>query len=310
PLSSGFFRSQPANTNWENGAFKYEVASESSIARDYDPGVGRWVSKDVTRFAGGLNLYGYAYGDPVNYIDQTGKNPILVAIGVVVLYGIFAPSDTAQAPADIGMMASGAGMLAGLGLGAVAAAADVGALTADETATAAWAAERGVASEAVCGGKLTGYTRHGLNQVISRDGHGVATAAIRDAINNPVAFQTQADGTLRIIGETADVALNEAGEVTTAWAKTSSAWRYSMPARRPLSSRQKLLLQEVLENMEGSAVLIDAAVAGSLRPDDVERLVGLISFEFSASGVGGDGEPNQRGLELERLLDVINSQRL
>lgn len=25
PLSSGFFRSQPANTNWENDAFKYEV---------------------------------------------------------------------------------------------------------------------------------------------------------------------------------------------------------------------------------------------------------------------------------------------
>ena len=69
---SGFLLSQAANTNWENDAFAYEVASESSIARDYDPTVGRWVSKDPSRFVGGLNLYAYAYGDPVNFVDPSG----------------------------------------------------------------------------------------------------------------------------------------------------------------------------------------------------------------------------------------------
>ena len=79
PLSSGFSLSQPANTNWKNDVFNYEVASESSIARDYDPTVGRWVSKDATRFRGGLNFYAYANNDPINWVDRTGRAPNWVA---------------------------------------------------------------------------------------------------------------------------------------------------------------------------------------------------------------------------------------
>ena len=70
--ASEFLLSQPANTNWKSDAFAYEVASESSIARDYDPSVGRWVSKDPSRFGGGLNLYGYCHGDPINRRDPSG----------------------------------------------------------------------------------------------------------------------------------------------------------------------------------------------------------------------------------------------
>ena len=72
PLSSGFLLAQPANTNGENDAFGYEVASESSIARDYDPSVGRWVSKDASRFRGGLDLYAYCDSDPINRVDGDG----------------------------------------------------------------------------------------------------------------------------------------------------------------------------------------------------------------------------------------------
>jgi RHS repeat-associated protein len=39
-------------------------------ARDYDPEIGRWTTKDPIRFAGGdPNLYGYVLNDPVNLVD-------------------------------------------------------------------------------------------------------------------------------------------------------------------------------------------------------------------------------------------------
>jgi RHS repeat-associated protein len=44
-------------------------------AREFDAAAGRWTSKDATRFAGGLNLYGYCVDDPVNYVDPSGDAP-------------------------------------------------------------------------------------------------------------------------------------------------------------------------------------------------------------------------------------------
>jgi RHS repeat-associated protein len=42
-------------------------------ARDYDPSIGRWASKDPIRFQGkDTNLYAYVNGDPVNKIDPRG----------------------------------------------------------------------------------------------------------------------------------------------------------------------------------------------------------------------------------------------
>lgn len=42
-------------------------------ARDYDPEVGRWTSRDPALFGGGdTSLYGYALEDPVNYTDSLG----------------------------------------------------------------------------------------------------------------------------------------------------------------------------------------------------------------------------------------------
>jgi len=42
--------------------------------RDYDAYTGKWTAKDAIGFAGGdANLYGYVLGDPVNFVDPTGK---------------------------------------------------------------------------------------------------------------------------------------------------------------------------------------------------------------------------------------------
>ena len=44
--------------------------------RYYDPVHGRFTQEDPIGLAGGLNLYGYANGDPVNYSDPFGLSPV------------------------------------------------------------------------------------------------------------------------------------------------------------------------------------------------------------------------------------------
>jgi RHS repeat-associated protein len=46
-------------------------------ARDYDPQVGRWTTKDPIGFrARDLNLYRYAFADPVNFVDTDGRKVV------------------------------------------------------------------------------------------------------------------------------------------------------------------------------------------------------------------------------------------
>ncbi len=52
-------------------------------AREYDPEIGRWTTKDPVLFTGGLNLYAYSLGDPVNWLDPTGLW-VLQAGGAVI----------------------------------------------------------------------------------------------------------------------------------------------------------------------------------------------------------------------------------
>ena len=45
--------------------------------RDYDPSIGRWLSKDPILFNGGdANLYGYVLQDPINLIDPNGRSAV------------------------------------------------------------------------------------------------------------------------------------------------------------------------------------------------------------------------------------------
>jgi RHS repeat-associated protein len=49
--------------------------------RYYDPKQGRFTQEDPIGLAGGLNLYGYANGDPVNFSDPFGLCPLCITAG-------------------------------------------------------------------------------------------------------------------------------------------------------------------------------------------------------------------------------------
>ena len=69
-------------------------------------------------------------------------------------------------------------------------------------------------------GPASGYTRHGLNQAISRDlGRGVHPSAIHDAITKPIRTVPQSGGRTMYIGNDATVVLNQNGKIITTYGK-------------------------------------------------------------------------------------------
>lgn len=140
-----------------------------------------------------------------------------------------------RAPATkqaIGLFAGGGGLIGtGVGgamyLGGVAFGSGVTTLGLSGGATSAEASAAAAAGEAVeaVGGKITGYTKHGLNQAISRDGLGVSPRAILDAVKNPLRSIPQSNGAIKYVGEKATVILNQAGKVISTWARSSAGTR-------------------------------------------------------------------------------------
>ena len=77
------------------------------------------------------------------------------------------------------------------------------------------------------GGRITGYTHHGKNQALGRDGGiGVSNNAIMGAVNNPVKPPIpQSGGRVKYVGQDATVVLNQSGQVITTWARNSAGVR-------------------------------------------------------------------------------------
>ncbi|MDX2205430.1 MAG: hypothetical protein NW223_21960 [Hyphomicrobiaceae bacterium] len=73
--------------------------------------------------------------------------------------------------------------------------------------------------------EITGYSRHGLNQAISRDGVGVAPGAILDAVENPLNIAGQSGELFMLTGKNAVVIVNGQGKVITTWAKNAAGFR-------------------------------------------------------------------------------------
>ncbi len=63
-------------------------------ARYYDPGVGRFISRDPVGLTGGPNLYMYAANNPVSNVDPTGNFVLVlvaVGVGIAVVYIAVSP---------------------------------------------------------------------------------------------------------------------------------------------------------------------------------------------------------------------------
>jgi RHS repeat-associated protein len=231
-------------------------------ARDYDGETGRWLAKDPILFAGGdTNLYAYVANDPINHIDPAGlivQNPAMSsALGGGVLSwlgfgtvaeglknradGMLAMSNAATFEQGLqnyrkGICQIGAGYMQAAGtMQMVGGAITLGAVLTARGATAATSALQGslqrqqYAAEAVAGTRMpnaiTGYSRHALNQAISRDGAGVSTRAIRDAFRNPLQIVGEQGGKFHFVGQNATIIVNAEGKIVTLWAESSAGWR-------------------------------------------------------------------------------------
>jgi len=57
--------------------------------RAYDPNTGRWLSRDPIGELGGINLYGYVGGNPVNHTDSSGLFIDTIADAGFILYDLY-----------------------------------------------------------------------------------------------------------------------------------------------------------------------------------------------------------------------------
>ena len=222
--------------------------------RFYDYMTGRFLNADVPsicfddglKVPEGCNLYSYCRNNPISYVDPTGHSPkwwqwLLFGIGAALVVGAITVltmgvGTSIMATTMAGAVMHGAavgtliGASVGAGLGAV-----IGGATSD------WSVEGilegamtgfgiGAFVGAIAGGsveyfnytpnQITGFTKHGINNAISKNGVGVSERAMLDTVKNPTKIVSQALKTkFKYVGKNAVVILNKTGKVITTWAK-------------------------------------------------------------------------------------------
>jgi RHS repeat-associated protein len=185
-------------------------------ARYYDPKIGRFITPDPLGKINDPNLYTYCSNNPINYIDPFGflkEKPwwqdLIEGRYFGTGYGKEATEWYAQKYVETGKWH----YFVGGGFAAL--------WTPDSWYWTAGTLVGGyfISGTVVrTGPVLTGFTRHGINQIINR---GIGPAVILEAVRNPTSIVQKIDTLGRVsyqyIGKAATVVLNKAGEVITAW---------------------------------------------------------------------------------------------
>ena len=96
------------NLRFPGQYFDEESGLHYNWHRYYDPALGRYISSDPIGLAGGANRYGYAYQNPVIYMDVDGQLAVNVGAGFVgALWGVW---DARGPNASFSSIATGAFM--------------------------------------------------------------------------------------------------------------------------------------------------------------------------------------------------------
>jgi RHS repeat-associated protein len=206
-------------------------------ARVYDPVTSTFMSVDPA-LAKTMSPTAYVGGDPLNGVDPSGLAQINLP-GALCIWipftdqsgcggQVLSPTQGAIALGVVGVIGTGGVACLAGGCEAAAGLLGVGAAVAPEVESSATDEAAGASESAMqdleC--PLSGYTRHGINQAISNDGHGVSPTSILQATTDPISVETQAGGTTMYIGTNANVVLNQSGQVVTTWATNHNGWRY------------------------------------------------------------------------------------
>jgi RHS repeat-associated protein len=210
-----------ADTGWYNLTTRY-----------YDPVVGRFISADdvsliaeSTDEMGDKNLYAYCDNNPISRADKGGEIWNFV-IGAAIGAGI----EIASQVITSGKITNWKAVGLSAAMGTIGGFGNIG--KGIQLATKAVKVIKPTVKVAAAtkfhkAGKITGYTRHGLNQSISRGGRGVHPSTILKTVrkSRPTAQYKSGRIGFRYKSKYGIVILNWRGKVVTSIAKSRKAWR-------------------------------------------------------------------------------------
>jgi len=179
---------------------------QNLLARYYVPQIGRFLQED-SEFDS--NLYSYGLNNPLTYSDHSGAFPIKAGAFIPITDFV---TNTANAPAngdptfEPSVTDSDLALTASLAVLVPVAAFAPG-------FGSAGVAQCSIEASALSRLGLAGFTRHGLNQVISR---GLRPSEILDILRNPIRILPGRGDVTRFIGQFGELRINSSGKVVTA----------------------------------------------------------------------------------------------